>query len=389
VLAALSTTDDARNSSHRLTHLELGANGQLGREGAAMLRKFFRHNPAAAASLQYLGMDTNELGDEGVAILAEVAAQHCLGLKTLNLACNQVTDTGVRALLDHPIGSLQTVMLEDNADLTANALALVRLWRMYQKVKVDMTVELRNAPALVRLWRMYQNVLVDKTLELRIRYFFMPEFKILLHGDGGVGRQTWVQKLQVHEAVIAKEPKYVTTLSVTVYPFIFLTQHGPICFNVWVASKEARFGPKYDGYFTQGQGAILMFDCTSRISYKNIPNHYRDVIRVCGDIPMVLAGNKVDMKHRQVKAKQITFHRKKNLMYYDVAVEKNFHVIEPFLWLAKAFAGDKSLQFDEAPTDEFWLAYKASEGYHRPLSFDEARARARARAEADGDDNDL
>ena len=370
MLAALSrsTNDDDANassssSSHHLTHLELGAIGKLGREGAEMLRDFFRNSPAAAASLQYLGIDSNELGDEGVAILAEVAAQHCRCLKTLNLACNQVTDEGVQALLDHRIGSLQTVMLEDNADLT-----------------VSLTVK--------RLWRMYQKVMVDKTLELRIRYKFMPEFKILLHGDGGVGRQTWVQKLQEHEAVIAKEPKYVTTLSVTVYPFIVLTQHGPIGFNVWIASKEARFGPKYDGYLTQGQGAILMFDCTSRITHKNIPNHHRDVIRVCGNIPMVLAGNKVDIKDRKVKAKQITFHRKKNLMYYDVAVGENFHVIEPFLWLAQAFAGDKSLQFDEAPTDEFWLAYKASVGYRRPLSFDEARARARTRAEADGDDDD-
>lgn len=56
-----------------------------------------------------------------------------------------------------------------------------------------------------------------------------------------------------------------------------------------------------------------MFDVTSRVTYKNIPSWYRDVFRVCDNIPMVLVGNKVDVKDRKVKAKAITFHRKKNL----------------------------------------------------------------------------
>jgi GTPase SAR1 family protein len=38
-----------------------------------------------------------------------------------------------------------------------------------------------------------------------------------------------------------------------------------------------------------------------------------DLVRVCENIPMVLVGNKVDVKDRKVKAKSITFHRKKNL----------------------------------------------------------------------------
>lgn len=63
----------------------------------------------------------------------------------------------------------------------------------------------------------------------------------------------------------------------------------------------------------QGQCAIIMFDVTSRITYKNVPNWHRDLVRVCEGIPIVLCGNKVDIKDRKVKAKTIVFHRKKNL----------------------------------------------------------------------------
>lgn len=61
------------------------------------------------------------------------------------------------------------------------------------------------------------------------------------------------------------------------------------------------------------QCAIIMFDVTSRVTYKNVPNWHRDLVRVCENIPIVLCGNKVDIKDRKVKAKSIVFHRKKNL----------------------------------------------------------------------------
>ena len=44
----------------------------------------------------------------------------------------------------------------------------------------------------------------------------------------------------------------------------------------------------------QGQCAIVMFDVTSRVTYKNVPNWHRDLVRVCENIPIVLTGNKVD-----------------------------------------------------------------------------------------------
>ncbi len=68
-----------------------------------------------------------------------------------------------------------------------------------------------------------------------------------------------------------------------------------------------------EGYYVQGQCAIIMFDVTSRISYKNVPGWHKDLVRVCENIPIVLCGNKVDIKERKVLGKAINFHRKKNL----------------------------------------------------------------------------
>jgi len=57
----------------------------------------------------------------------------------------------------------------------------------------------------------------------------------------------------------------------------------------------------------------------------------------------VLCGNKVDVKERKVKSKTITFHRKKNLQYYDISAKSNYNFEKPFLWLAKKLAGNSDL----------------------------------------------
>lgn len=98
-----------------------------------------------------------------------------------------------------------------------------------------------------------------------------------------------------------------------VHPLVFYTNRGPIRFNVWDTAGQEKFGGLRDGYYIQGQCAIIMFDVTARVTYKNVPNWHRDLVRVCENIPIVLCGNKVDIKDRKVKAKSIVFHRKKNL----------------------------------------------------------------------------
>jgi GTP-binding nuclear protein Ran len=82
-----------------------------------------------------------------------------------------------------------------------------------------------------------------------------------------------------------------------------------------------------------------MFDVCSRITYGNVPKWYKDLVRVCENIPIVLVGNKVDVKDRKVKAKQITFHRKKNLQYYDISAKSNYQFEKPFIWLLRKLVG--------------------------------------------------
>merc|ERR1711959_185603 len=170
-----------------------------------------------------------------------------------------------------------------------------------------------------------------------------PEFKLMVVGDGGTGKTTFVKRHRTGEF----EKKYVPTVGVEVSPLEFTTDHGKICFNCWDTAGQEKFGGLRDGYYIHGECAIIMFDVTSRLTYKNVPTWHRDLCRVCEKIPIVLCGNKVDVKNRQVKPKQVTFHRKKNLQYHEISAKSNYNFEKPFLYLARKLTGDEKLNFVE------------------------------------------
>jgi GTP-binding nuclear protein Ran len=113
-----------------------------------------------------------------------------------------------------------------------------------------------------------------------------------------------------------------------------------------------------------------MFDVTSRITYRSVPNWHRDLTRVCENVPVVLCGNKVEVKDRKVKAKQITFHRKKNLQYFEISAKMNYQFEKPFIWLAKKLSGNPEVKFVEAPAlkpPEAQIDMKDMERYQQEL----------------------
>ena len=137
------------------------------------------------------------------------------------------------------------------------------------------------------------------------------EFKLVMVGDGGVGKTTFVKRHltgEFEKKYIGKKSRrtsfniLIATRGVNVNPIIFYTNHGPIKFNIWDTAGQEKLGGLREGYYIGGQCGIIMFDVCSRITYKNVAKWYKDLTRICEGIPICLVGNKVDVKDRKVKA---------------------------------------------------------------------------------------
>merc|ERR1711865_1190372 len=103
------------------------------------------------------------------------------------------------------------------------------------------------------------------------------------------------------------------------------TSCGPVVFNVWDTAGQEKFGGLRDGYYVHAQAAIVMFDVSSRMTYQHVPKWFQDLERACSGVPQVLVGNKVDLKERELKAQQITYHRRRGIQYYDVSAKSNYN----------------------------------------------------------------
>ncbi|KAL7719756.1 GTP-binding nuclear protein [Entamoeba marina] len=168
-----------------------------------------------------------------------------------------------------------------------------------------------------------------------------PTFKLILAGDGGVGKTSFVKKYLSGEF----EKRYIPTMGCEVHKITFQTNYGPIHFNVWDVAGQDKFAGLADGYYICGECGIIMFDLTSTKSYYDVENWYQKISRICKKVPFVLVGNKNDVVERKVELDQITFHEENNLKYCDISVKSNENLSEPFLILAKELTGNEDLVF--------------------------------------------
>ncbi|KII60909.1 GTP-binding nuclear protein GSP1/Ran [Thelohanellus kitauei] len=174
---------------------------------------------------------------------------------------------------------------------------------------------------------------------------FVATYKLVFIGDGSVGKTTYILRHRTGEF----EKKYSATIGVEVSYLVFDTNVGRILFKIWDTAGQEKFGGLRDGYYLNSHCGIIMFDLTSRVTYKNVPTWYKGLTRVCEGIPIVLIGNKVDVKERKVKPKSILFHRKKNLQYFDVSAKSNYNIEKPFLWLMRKLTNNPDLVIVSQP----------------------------------------
>ncbi|EOA14485.1 hypothetical protein CARUB_v10027700mg, partial [Capsella rubella] len=173
-----------------------------------------------------------------------------------------------------------------------------------------------------------------------------PTFKLLIVGDGGTGKTTFVKR---HLTGDSDEQNYDPTVGVEIHPLDLFTNRGKIRFECWDTAGEKKNAGLKDAHYIHGQCAIIMFDVTARVTYPSIDKWYRDLRRACGNIPIVLCGNKVDGPRRQIKGKHVLFHRQKGLQYYEISAKNGDNFEKPFLYLARRLAGDANLCFVEPP----------------------------------------
>ena len=171
------------------------------------------------------------------------------------------------------------------------------------------------------------------------------EFKITLIGDGDVGKTTWIKRHMTGEF----EKNYNATLGVEIQQLTFSTNVGQIVFNIWDTAGQEKFSELAAGYYTESDAAIIMFDIGSTVTFKNVPIWLKEFKEICKDVPIVIVGNKIDIKEQKVSLVDRGSMTKISDHYYDISAKSCYNFEKPFLWLARKFTNNRDLEFVPSP----------------------------------------
>lgn len=173
-------------------------------------------------------------------------------------------------------------------------------------------------------------------------------FKIIVVGDGGVGKSCFLKRHLIGRF----DNQYHATIGVEIQPLRFRFDPNlndfndrsqfQILFNCWDCAGQAQFGGLgVQGYGIQAQGAIVMFDLTSMASYRNVNRWILEIRQHCGNIPIVVCGNKIDERDIKIhdQHKRSLYEIDSVVAYYDISCKTNYNFEEPFLCLARKFMG--------------------------------------------------
>lgn len=106
-----------------------------------------------------------------------------------------------------------------------------------------------------------------------------------------------------------------------------------ITYSCWVCSPERRFEYYWPKFFRGASGVFIFFDVSNRDSFKEVAFWDTIVKENLGFIPIILLGNKVDLKSKRV----VGFQEAKALAeelefaaYLDLSVKESINVSESF-----------------------------------------------------------
>lgn len=167
-------------------------------------------------------------------------------------------------------------------------------------------------------------------------------FKVVMVGDGGCGKTTFITRHLTGEFT----KNYIATIGVKIVDIPFVMNvpgegERNVTLNIWDCAGQEKFSVLSEEYYRDASGVIIMFDVTSKVSYRNVNSWYRKVRAVLPTVPIILCGNKVDCsQERKVLPQDIVFHRQHSILaYYDISAKSNYNYDKPFLRLIRKFLG--------------------------------------------------
>ena len=119
------------------------------------------------------------------------------------------------------------------------------------------------------------------------------KFKITVVGDPAVGKTTLVKKYTTGSF----QKDYIATLGAQFSNYEEKIEGNKVKLFIWDIAGQQTFEVMRRKFYSGSSGAIIVFSHAPEElkSYNNIEKWFKELIKYCGDIPIALFGNKIDL----------------------------------------------------------------------------------------------
>ncbi|XP_056091973.1 RAB, member of RAS oncogene family-like 2 [Rhinichthys klamathensis goyatoka] len=157
------------------------------------------------------------------------------------------------------------------------------------------------------------------------KYDADEQVKIICLGDSAVGKS----KLMERFLMDGYRPQQLSTYALTLYKYSTTINGQTILVDFWDTAGQERFRSMHPSYYHKSHACIMVFDVQRKITYKNLPNWYKELREYRPEIPCLVVANKIDADMK-VTQKSFNFAKKQGLPFYFVSAADGTNVVKVF-----------------------------------------------------------
>lgn len=151
------------------------------------------------------------------------------------------------------------------------------------------------------------------------------DLKIILCGDSAVGKSKLVERFLLEDYT----PRTLSTYALTMFRHNHQEEGRNWAIDFWDTAGQEQFDRLHASYYFQANAAILAFDVTRKITYKNLETWFKEVRNYCPDIPIICVANKIDVEPSMAK-KKFNFPAQHELPFYFTSSSDGTNVVRVF-----------------------------------------------------------
>ncbi|MEM3585792.1 MAG: Rab family GTPase [Candidatus Jordarchaeaceae archaeon] len=162
--------------------------------------------------------------------------------------------------------------------------------------------------------------------------------KIVLVGDENVGKTSIIIRYTEKRFVESYRPTLGVDFAVKVVELKGNdNKKKSIKLACWDLGGQEQYRTLRRFYLSGARGCIIVFDVTNPTSFEHVVNWHDDVVKICGNVPCFLVGNKIDLKNERRVSRSVgsELASKLGLSFFETSAKTGESVDDLFEIMAK------------------------------------------------------